>query len=43
MDIRCELSPAVGVTEEVAYDCEDGAGDLQRDVPPRADNLCEGN
>lgn len=39
MDVGRKLTPAVSVTEEVAYYCEDSATDLQRDVPPRTDNL----
>lgn len=41
MDVGRKLTPAVSVTEEVAYYCEDSATDLQRDVPPRTDNLEE--
>lgn len=39
MDVWSELTPAVSVTEEVAYYCEYSAGDLQRDVPAGADDL----
>lgn len=42
MDVRCELAPAVAVAEEVAYDCEDGAEGLDRDVPAGADDLVNG-
>lgn len=41
MDVGCKLTPAVSVPEKVAYYCEHGASDLQRDVPPRTDNLVE--
>ena len=39
MDVRCKLAPAVGVAQEVAYDGEDGADHLDRDVEPGADDL----
>ena len=39
MDVRCKLAPAVGVAQEVAYDGEDGADNLDRDVEAGADDL----
>lgn len=43
MDVRCELTSAVRVTEEIPYYGEYDAGDLQRDVPAGADNLNQKN
>lgn len=37
MDVVRELPAAVGVPQEISYDGDDGAEDLDRDVPTRAD------
>lgn len=39
MNVRCKLAPAVGVAQEVAYDREYCAENLDRDVEAGADDL----